>query len=390
MEFSFTDIVSLFIVFVSFLFAAFLLTMKSEKYTSNMLIALFLIFNAQDSSAIFSYFVYPNFPGWGMLMNSTVLFIMPLLYLYIHSIIYSDFRLKPRDLIHCVPFIINAIVFIPRYYAVDFDQKWVYLNANIIERMAEVKFSYIFVHLQIASYLIASFLAIRKYKLLLLENYSNASMFNHNWLYTIILIFAIQSVLAAVKNVFLFLHIEKIYEFTLLLTALLMLGFICWLVLKALQSPELFRGIDSNLQVVRTQMNIQNPVETNIDQSSEKRDAENQKKIDLLEKFMIDQKLYLDASLTMYDLSKHLNMPVRELSILINHDLDQHFFDFVNGYRIRQAMELLRDPDKKEYTVLEILYDVGFNSKSSFNTAFKKHTNQTPTEYRLKHLKATG
>ena len=105
---------------------------------------------------------------------------------------------------------------------------------------------------------------------------------------------------------------------------------------------------------------------------------------------MIDQKLYLDASLTMYDLSKHLNMPVRELSLLINHDLDQHFFDFINGYRIRHAMEILRDPAKKEYTVLEILYDVGFNSKSSFNTAFKKLTSLTPTEYRLKHLKAAG
>jgi len=58
MEFNFTDIVSLFIVFVSFLFAAYLLTMKTENYTSNLLIALFLIVNAQDSSSIFSYFVY--------------------------------------------------------------------------------------------------------------------------------------------------------------------------------------------------------------------------------------------------------------------------------------------------------------------------------------------
>lgn len=390
MEFNFTDIVSLFIVFVSLLFAAFLLTMKTEKYTSNLLIALFLIFNAQDSSSIFSYFVYPNFPGWGMLMNSTVLFTMPLLYLYILSVIYSDFRLKPRDLIHCLPFIINAVVFIPGYYAVDFDQKWVYLNANNIERMAEVKFSYILVHLQIVSYLIASFLAIRKYKILLLENYSNASMFNHNWLYTLILIIAMQSVVATAKNVFLFLHIEKIYEITLLLTALLMLGFICWLVLKALQSPQLFKGIDSNLQLVRTHVNTPNPLEPNTDQSSVKRDAEIQKKIDLLEKFMTDKKLYLDASLTMNDLSKQMNIPVRELSLLINNDLGQHFFDFINGFRIRQAMEILSDPGKKEYTVLEILYDVGFNSKSSFNTAFKKHTRLTPTEYRLKHLKSSG
>ena len=270
MEFNFIDIVSLFIVFVSLLFAAYLLTMKSENYTSNLLIALFLILNAQDSSSIFSNFVYPNFPGWGMLMNSTVFFTMPLLYLYILSVIYSDFKLKWQYLIHCIPFIINAVVFIPRYYAVDFDEKWIFLNANDIERMPEVKISYLLIHSQIAFYLIASFLAIRKYKNLLLENYSNASMFSHKWMFQLILIIAIESVVATVKNVFMFLHIEKIYYFTLILTALMMLGFICWLVLKALQSPQLFRGIDSNLQLVRTLIKESNLVDTNPDQSSTK------------------------------------------------------------------------------------------------------------------------
>jgi AraC-like DNA-binding protein len=62
----------------------------------------------------------------------------------------------------------------------------------------------------------------------------------------------------------------------------------------------------------------------------------------------------------------------------------------VNGFRIRKAMEILKDPAKKDLTILEILYDVGFNSKSSFNTAFKKYTQTTPTEYRKKHLKSAA
>ncbi|WP_164118697.1 helix-turn-helix domain-containing protein, partial [Sphingorhabdus sp. Alg239-R122] len=59
------------------------------------------------------------------------------------------------------------------------------------------------------------------------------------------------------------------------------------------------------------------------------------------------------------------------------------FFDFVNGYRVSAAQDiLLSSPDM---TVLEILYAVGFNSKSSFNTAFRKHTGSTPTQYRRGH-----
>ena len=75
---------------------------------------------------------------------------------------------------------------------------------------------------------------------------------------------------------------------------------------------------------------------------------------------------------------------MRDLSVLINQDLNQHFFDFVNEYRIKKAMSILGDTTKYHLTVLKILYDVGFNSKSSFNTAFKKHTGTTPTQYRIK------
>ena len=97
---------------------------------------------------------------------------------------------------------------------------------------------------------------------------------------------------------------------------------------------------------------------------------------------MVEEKPYLDFELTLQKLANQINMPEKELSLLINHHLNKHFFDFINEYRINDAKTLLKDPAKKEVTVLEILYEVGFNSKSSFYTAFKKSTNQTPTAYR--------
>jgi AraC-like DNA-binding protein len=97
---------------------------------------------------------------------------------------------------------------------------------------------------------------------------------------------------------------------------------------------------------------------------------------------MTDNEPFLEASLSIQELATKINMPMRDVSILINHHIGQHFFDFVNEYRIKKAMNILKDPTKKDYTVQEIFYEVGFNSKSSFNTAFKKHSAQTPTEFK--------
>ena len=108
--------------------------------------------------------------------------------------------------------------------------------------------------------------------------------------------------------------------------------------------------------------------------------------LDHVNHYMTDEEPFLDASLTLNSLAKGTGISSRELSILINHHLNKHFFDFVNEYRIEKAMQLLTDPERKEYTILEILYEVGFNSKSSFNTAFKKYTGKTPTDFRRNAL----
>jgi AraC-like DNA-binding protein len=178
--------------------------------------------------------------------------------------------------------------------------------------------------------------------------------------------------------------LEELFYYTLLFANVLSLGFICWMVLKALQAPELFRGISSDMQLVKELK--PSSIEDNSSEEAVKENSIKIKKLEMLDAFMIEHKPFLDASLTLYDLSEQIDIPSKDLSLLINRDLNQHFFDFVNGYRIRMAMDILKDPAKKAFTVLEILYEVGFNSKSSFNTAFKKHNNLTPTEYRKKHL----
>jgi AraC-like DNA-binding protein len=74
------------------------------------------------------------------------------------------------------------------------------------------------------------------------------------------------------------------------------------------------------------------------------------------------------------------------LSQILNEELKQSFFDFLGGYRIREAQRLLADEGKAYIKIEEIGQMVGYNSKSAFNTAFRKITGSTPSEYRKKNV----
>src|SRR5690606_2947811 len=112
------------------------------------------------------------------------------------------------------------------------------------------------------------------------------------------------------------------------------------------------------------------------------RDQSNQKQAEFLRQWMEGHKPYLIAGLTLEKLSQQMQMSPRALSEIINRQFDCNFFEFINCYRVEEAKRLLADPANARKTVLDIMYDVGFNSKATFNTLFKKKVNMTPSEYR--------
>ncbi len=99
---------------------------------------------------------------------------------------------------------------------------------------------------------------------------------------------------------------------------------------------------------------------------------------------MEEQKPFLEPELTLYSLSELLKIPPNHLSQAINSIEGKNFFDFINLYRINEAKKHIQSNEKDHLTLLGIAFEAGFNSKTSFNRAFKKHVGQTPSEYRKK------
>ncbi|WP_079242352.1 helix-turn-helix domain-containing protein [Chryseobacterium indologenes] len=362
-------------IFISILLAVFLVTVKTKHKVSNVLFAVFLILNAIDICDPLFYMMVDGPSNLGMFKNMFVFLQIPVFYLYVLSVCYSDFKLKPQHLLHTIPFIITNLALVPRFYGVDTAAKIFFIENR--QNMMELKFNHILLHVQMIIYFVAVFRVLRKSKTLYLENYAGKNINSYNWLFQFTVVLCIVYGIALLKNILKFSDYVYISEGIKAGLLLLSLFIICWYLFKALNHPELFRNVDSKLKLVSEMVsedkNNEEPVTS---------DREYNEDILRLKNYMVEKKPFLNSSLTIQEVSGEIEIPVRELSLLINHQLGQHFYDFVNTYRIENAMDILKDETKSKITVLEILYEVGFNSKSSFNTAFKKHTGTTPTLYR--------
>lgn len=103
-----------------------------------------------------------------------------------------------------------------------------------------------------------------------------------------------------------------------------------------------------------------------------------------LENIMNDKSLYKNPNLNLQDLAKEINISSHQLSQFLNNNLGKNFTSFVNEFRINEACRIITSSDK--LTLESVGYDVGFNSKSTFFAAFKKHTGTTPLNYQLQAL----
>lgn len=370
-------IVTVITLFISLFLAFFLVTVKTKHKVSNSLFAFFLIITAIDVSGPLCNLVIQSPSNLGMLRNSFAFLQIPVFYLYVLSVCYSDFKFKPKYIIHLLPFLIANVILLPRFYAVDVVSKIDFLKNH--QSMIELQFNHILIHVQIIIYIVAVFMILKKAKKLYLENYAGTSVNSYNWLFQFTIVLTILYLIALFKNIFKFSDYPNISEWIKIGLLFFQLLIICWYLFKALNYPNLFRNIDSKLKLI-SDIILEDEEENSIHTAANKKDEEDE--LVKLKEYMVKEQPFLNPSITIQNISDEIEIPVRNLSLLINHKLGQHFFDFINSYRIENAKTILKDTTKNKVTILEILYEVGFNSKSSFNTAFKKHTGLTPTSYR--------
>lgn len=91
-------------------------------------------------------------------------------------------------------------------------------------------------------------------------------------------------------------------------------------------------------------------------------------------------KLYRNNALGLNDLSYYIEEDRYKVSQVLNEHFEKNFYSLLNHYRIREAKDLLLE--QSSLSVKAIMYEVGFNSKTSFYSAFKKETGVTPNDYR--------
>ncbi|WP_299060484.1 helix-turn-helix domain-containing protein [uncultured Polaribacter sp.] len=234
------------------------------------------------------------------------------------------------------------------------------------------KFATVLAHLQKLLYIILIFRLLIKYKKILVENYSISDDYNYKWLMQMNIFISVLFVIAIIKNSQKYGNTnEDLLPFRLAV-ATGMLIFTCWLVLKALYAPKIFTGINSKLLLNQNK---------EIDKIEENSNIH--KKVNQLKMFMQEKRPFFDSDFTIQKLSEQTQIDTREISSILNHHLNQNFYEFVNQYRIEESKKILLHDKKK--TILEVLYQVGYNSKSTFNAHFKKSTGYTPTEFRKNH-----
>lgn len=308
-----------------------------------------------------------------------VLLIGPVIFFYTKSLLNSTFKISKKEYYHFIPALIylvySLIVFITDKLILD--EFYFYADGRDKDMANWYQIAGI---ISMVYYLIASLKFYKNYKKLVFDKVSFADSILFEWIPNFLIAF----LSIVVLRVLLFLLNPEWGNF----------GNQFWHYI-AFSIVVLYVSVNGYANAVKMSfLNDVNSESINVYQESDedyktKQDNTNLEEIEFWKDKILhlveSEKVFKNPTLTLSDLSKLLNTNTKNISKSINSGFDMNFNDFINHYRIEAVKEKLQKEEHKTSTLLGIAFDCGFNSKATFNRAFKKSTDLSPKDY-LKNL----
>ncbi len=293
----------------------------------------------------------------------------PLLYFYTNSVVYSDYGFKLKHLFHFIPFILFLGSLVIDIISLNqSDQAEAVYQILSAELPIWIIFASITIYLYLLSYLWFCNKSIRIYRMEVKDKFSSIDDVNLNWLSFIVRSFAAITVIAMINSAIPIFRNVFFHYVSLILLLIVTFLFINRVLVRALNQPEIFSGIKMKGREKYAGSNLGS------------HEIENYKI--RLSELMEKEKLYLNPQLTLKDLADRLQVSSKTLSQVINQSFNQNFFDLINSYRCDEVKNIFSGTTDSKITISEVMFQSGFNSKSSFNKEFKKITGKTPSEFK--------
>lgn len=363
MESSFTtiEIILLIGAVQGFVLAFVLFTSKKAKALPNRLLSILLIIFSLN--IIIHTVSHGNHP-WHIPHHETIITLLfflvgPLLYLYAKLLTITPQHINRKDLLHFLPFVIFLIISFPLYI----------VSINMDKPVAFLLIIMDSVIVHIILYMILSIMLLRKHALKIKQSFSSIERINLNWLRFLISGLAVLWISALLTDLIPAMRKNWDYQWLFISIFMYVIGYI------GLKQPMIFSG-----EFAVDTLDDKMPKKKYEKSTLTKEMAE--KYLQKLKTYIENERPYLKNDLTLPELSDKLSIPVHYLSQIINEQFNQNFFEFINSYRIEEAKKLIRHPDKQNLNLASIAFESGFNSVSSFNSAFKKFAGITPSQYR--------
>jgi AraC-like DNA-binding protein len=365
MDIIFFTVITCISVFLTLVLSLFFFVTKRGFNAENKILAiLLLIFNLQviysfaTSSFAFQYFMEWHQPLF--LVRQTSFLIGPLIYFYVNAFLKRKDVFNYRTSLHFLPFA-GAVVFLLIYFR--------NLNRFVIwESVLDLNFT-LLVLAHNFIYLLITLLSIRSIKISIKDFFRNISITSPNrWLQLLLIGFiVIWIVNLNTFAIYMILRRPVWCAYTASIYALAVFLFINTIMFFLLLKPDVYYIIAK----------YKNNKLTEPDKSEY---------IQKLNSYMETHKPFLNPDITLESLAGEISVNPRLLSQIINENFKKNFKSYILEYRIKESMKILADSKHAKLTILEILYQVGFNSKSAFNNQFKLYTNLTPVEYRSRTI----